>query len=55
MGTYIANLLHQCALQPTNLHFDFYFHELARPRLAAISFPGNFQLLGLAPGFSRTL
>ena len=44
IGTYIINLLRQWALQPANLHFDVYLHERARPHLAAISFPGNFQL-----------
>ncbi len=44
IGTYILNLLHQWTLQPSNLRFEVYFHERARPHLAAIAFPQNFQL-----------
>ena len=44
IGTYIVNLLHQWTLQPSNLLFDVYLHERARPHVAAISFPRNFQL-----------
>ena len=44
IGTYVVNLLHQWALQPAGLLFDVYLHERAKPHIAAISFPGNFQL-----------
>jgi glycosyltransferase involved in cell wall biosynthesis len=43
IGTYIINLLQQWTVQPTNLLFDVYLHERAKPHLSAISFPENFQ------------
>lgn len=50
IGTYIVNLLHQWTLQPTNLLFDVYLHEQARPHVDFISFPQNFQLHWIGSG-----
>jgi len=44
IGTYILNLLREWALRPTQLHFNVYLHEQARPHLDGISFPANFHL-----------
>jgi glycosyltransferase involved in cell wall biosynthesis len=44
IGTYILNLVQQWTSQSTNLHFEVYFHQRAKPHLASISFPGNFEL-----------
>jgi glycosyltransferase involved in cell wall biosynthesis len=43
IGTYILNLLRQWAIHPSNLSFDVYLHERAKPHLSDIAFPENFR------------